>query len=255
MSKWIKCKKCGHEFSSALSHCPECSKRHLNAKVYMLSIMGLALCSVVLLGIFMGFFDKSKENDINNNAAAEKEPISTEESASQNASGENSPEQNGTSNEPSSSQGDGELNAPTSSEAAINNSHTETHYPIGTVVVDNCVYTTVPKFYLDYIYQNFGLSSSVTFEKFAYELSDEDRESGYTEIIRNDDGSATKVLPYSKITPVTADRLTNAFSYISHMVLERSTTRTILLDFEFSFCLKSEMMHVQTTQMVHVQIR
>ena len=54
MAKWVKCKSCGHEFSSSLSKCPECSKSRMNFKTvigWIIAVTGLAFMAI---GIWRG---------------------------------------------------------------------------------------------------------------------------------------------------------------------------------------------------------
>ena len=168
MAKWINCKECGHEFSSSLSHCPECGKRRLTAKTALGGIFGTAFAVLVVIGMIMGFSDNGKTDTV----SKEGSNITSEEK----------------------------------DESAS--------YPLGTVVKNGKAYSTVPKYFLEYLFDVFDVEGEMSFNEFAYSLKDEDKDYGYTDVIKNKDGSATLVLPESKLSDMAAKRLTTSKQYI-----------------------------------------
>ncbi len=223
MEKWITCKECGHEFSASMSRCPECGKWRLTTKTAIGSLLGVAFLAVVIFGIVAGFSGNSDQNI--KTTSGENSSITSSDSSESNESFASSLQTNQETNSAESIISDTEVtdnsskqNKPlTESSSSDNSSENDTSaisYPVGTTIKNNLVYTTVPKFYLDYLYTSFGIDAEMSFDKFAYSLKAEDKEYGYTECIRNTNGNATLVLPWSKLNDMTVKRLTKAVKYI-----------------------------------------
>lgn len=59
MAKWITCKSCGHEYSSKLGRCPECSRRTPLQLRHIFAIAGAAVvCIAAVAGFVLGLQDK-----------------------------------------------------------------------------------------------------------------------------------------------------------------------------------------------------
>lgn len=235
MAKWVKCKSCGHEFSSSLSKCPECSKSRMNFKTAIGWIFGILFCAVIAVGLFLGFSDKggetpdkktetvsseseSKKKEDNSSKTETDESKKEEESASEK---EFESEKTETKAEPS----DKEQDTPSSNEIV---SQEEKNYPIGTIIKNDLVYTTVPKYYLEYVYNAFGLKlTGIEFEKFAYDLDDDDKAFGISEIIKNPNGSATAVLSWSKLNDMKVKMLTESLKYIKDTENRKYITKIV----------------------------
>ncbi len=230
MAKWINCKQCGHEFSSAISRCPECGKWRLTAKTAFGSLLGTAFLSFVAVGMILGFTDDGNGNiatasGTNSNITSSDKTESNDEASafeshSQSSSVDSSEESS--SGKPESTPASSKISKPVSSadsSSSIPTTSTQStpavvSYPVGTIIKNNLVYTTVPKFYLSYVYTAFSVNTKMSFDEFAYSLKDEDKAYGYTEVIRNSNGDATLVLPWSKLNDVTVKKLTESVKYI-----------------------------------------
>lgn len=223
MEKWINCKDCGHEFSSKLSKCPECGKAHITLKSLATSLCIIALVLASGIGIILGVMDKETKVPVINEDGSSA-VISSEEK--QNTEQESKDEETSSKDKNSSvsyskTQQVSEPKKDTSSVKDTADSKQELvvkerNYPVGTRLEEDCYYTTVPKYYLDYLYKLYFMENKeMSFDEFAYTLSDEDKKSGYTGVIRNPNGAATMVLPYDKKSSVQVEQFTGLLEYIA----------------------------------------
>ncbi len=224
MAKWIKCRECGHEFSSTISRCPNCYKWRLTSKALWSSIVGGMFCAVIIVGMVLGFSDKgviptaNKQANSSEPTYAEKAQVSSEQGLVSEYKEESSKEtltnfsRKESSTVKNSDVSENKTSVVSGTEKPKN--ETEVKYPIGTTIKNGFVYTTVPKFYLDYLYKNY-IGDAMSFDEFAYTLLDEDKEYGYERAFKNDDGSATKVLPFNKLQESGSKRLVAAREFIN----------------------------------------
>jgi len=223
MGKWINCKNCGHEYHSSLNRCPECSTATPSFKNIAYIICTVLLCIVVGIGIYSGFTDDKIKSQ------TESKPISasvTEKTSSQNTSSKTPSSNEDTSNnsktstsqrtEASSKKDTSSVKAEKPSSSLVSDIHSvissvpsstqssadstgkdqTSTFPIGTVLEKNFAYTTLPKYYLEATYSiSAALGYKGSFEDFAYKISDDQKAYGFTEIIKNSDGSATIAMP------------------------------------------------------------
>ena len=225
MAKWIKCKECGHEFSSNISRCPNCYKWRLTAKALWGSVLGGMFCIVVVVGMILGFSDKGKistadkqsDTDTSNVTSHKVNASSTQSYISEykEESGKQTPANSSKGEDSTVKNSDASENTSTvTSDTEIPKNEAEIKYPIGTTIKNGFVYTTVPKFYLDYLYKNY-IGDAMSFDEFAYTLLDEDKKYGYDRAFKNEDGSATKVLSWNKLQDSGAKRLSAALDFIN----------------------------------------
>lgn len=186
MGKWIKCKKCGHEYFSTLSKCPNCSSVTVNFKLVSSILSFVAVLTVAVIGIILGFGSESdnKLETVNSNSSVADDSINskTEDEDETESKREESSNISSASKESESSEKENNVALKIGAQR----------------VGDNC-YITVPKTYLKSVYDLFALKDSgVDFDEFAYTLSSDDKSAGFTEAKKNSDGSATKIIPYGK---------------------------------------------------------
>lgn len=194
MSKWITCKNCSHEYHSSLPRCPKCSKNTPSLKNIATIISIAALCVVVVVGLILGITDKGTVDTVSSNS----KPTSASESK---------PDSNNSANKESNdnSSFDKPVSSASSQGSSQNNSvskpqSTEKIPTIGTKLIGNYYYSTLPKYYLDYSYRVYkAFYPNVSFEDYAYKLHDEQKSIGTEEIIKNADGSATHKIHKNKI--------------------------------------------------------
>lgn len=202
MAKWITCKKCSREYHSSLSRCPQCNAITPSFKNFAAVLVGLILCVVVIVGYVLGFTDKeistpkqkdttSKTNSVQvSNNTENQEDIPSTDNSSDN-SGANS-QQNVSSETQSATPS-------VSQESQV--TETVSFPEIGTKIIGDYAYTTLPKYYLDYSYKIYkSFYPETSFEDYAYKLSDEQKANHTIEIIKNADGSATHKSPKNKLS-------------------------------------------------------
>ena len=225
MAKWINCKNCGHEYLSSLNRCPECSTPTPSFKKVISVAVAALFCALVIVGIVLGFRDNkiktapdsskpvlassNDSSDISSSSSENEKDESSSSSKNDNSSSKKNETasskkdiSSAVSQKPSSSVISGIHNIVSSLPSSADNTSSDiTQEPsektvIGTVLKNKFAYTTVPEYYLRYLYSIMEAMGEVgSFEDFAYKLSDEDINYGFTEIKKNADGSATLVMP------------------------------------------------------------
>lgn len=226
--KWINCKNCGHEFSSKLSKCPECGRIHLTVKALITSICIIALVVASGIGIVLGVMDKE-----NFAPTIQEDNSLTETTSNEENTGEKDNKKEGVSSHSTSSSKNENSSVSSSKTQQVSEPKKDTssikdttisdeelvvkerNYPVGTRLEGDCYYTTIPKCFLDFVY---NLSNEQgDFDEFAYTLSSEDKKAGFQKIYRNPNGAATFVLPYNKKSSVTVEWLTGMLEYIAEI--------------------------------------
>ena len=232
MAKWVNCKECGHEFSSALSKCPECGKRRINFKTAISAVIGTLFCTVIVVGLVISFSDKGSDNFEDNfstvssqkeDSKKDKKPLNSEKTELEsNVSVESNQESSSKEEKLIENQEESKIE----SENEEVSEQKEENYPIGTIIKNDLVYTTVPKYYLEYLYNAFGIElAGMSFEEFAYELDDTDKAYGFSRVIKNTNGNATTVLSWSKLTEMKVKMLTEALKYIKDTENQKYITK------------------------------
>ena len=232
MARWINCKECGHEFSSSLSKCPECGKRRLNLKTSISAIIGILFCAAIAVGLVISFSDTGSDDSsgkISTVESSQKETEEKDEKTLNSQKEETEPKESATSKTESKKENNGEKPTAEPENEDEKEEITEQkaeNYPIGTIIKNDLVYTTVPKYYLEYVYNTFGLSlAGMEFEEFAYELDDDDKAYGFSRVIKNTNGNATTVLSWSKLTEMKVKMLTEALKYIKDTENQKFITK------------------------------
>lgn len=197
MAKWITCKSCGHEYSSKLGRCPECSRRTPLQLRHIFAIAGAAaVCIAAVAGFVLGLQDKPEVGTVS--ARVKGFESSDEIKASK-------PEPQVSVGELDSSFNSSSSKVNTSSKAKIssqNTSKTESKpkppEPSQSsvispkndlneiVVVEELVYVTLKKEFVDMI-----IEIAPEEKDSLLEITEEDRAIGITEVKQNTDGSIT----------------------------------------------------------------
>ena len=178
MAKWIKCKKCGHEYMNSIKRCPQCyEKAPLDMGKVIIAVLALLLVAAIAVGI--GLWQGG-----NGGAEGSSSNVTTAAGGNTTTSSVSS-EKTSTSSEPSSvPQSSSE--APVSSEIMTYKQPTDSD---GNVRVgsDGTVYITMPEWLLLLVEPDFD-----------YQLTDtEKNEYNFTGIKKNSDGSATYSIGYN----------------------------------------------------------
>ena len=203
MGKWIKCKKCSHEYHSSLPRCPECGNTTITLKGIVGIIAIVLFCLIVIAGIILGLNDdgiKTKPTDEQSASSSDVTPADSS-SSTDTQSNSSTNEETDTSTPSVSSNTSSSSNNTVSTQQSGGDSTDITLPSIGTKTIGDYAYTTIPKYYLDYsykIYKNFYPETS--FNDYAYKLNDEQKANHTIEIIKNNDGSATHKAPKAKLS-------------------------------------------------------
>ena len=227
MSKWIHCRKCGHEYSSQLSRCPECSCVTVNFKLVSSIVASVAVLGVAVTGFVMGLNDNGQDK-----IAISSESSTVSKVTEKNESGKND---SSTKSDSTSSKfdidailSDIEKTAESSSvktssaekhdtSESSNSEPTQAEYTpeTGTEMLGDSYYITLPEYYLKYVYQISNLEKSgISFESYAYELDDEAKSQGFTSAKKNSDGSATRTITYNKYHAYLTDFIVSMNKYV-----------------------------------------
>lgn len=226
MEKWIKCRKCEHEYSSKLSRCPNCSCVTVNFNLIISVIVCLMVAVAAVIAVVSAFGDKSAiktaESDISSvieSSSAVTALVSEDQESSYSSKFSASSNKNGTTSSSKASQKASSVSTVSSYEeklqSQVSSSASSNKYKIGTELFGDNYYITVPLNFLRAVYDNFGLESEgIKFDEFAYSLSDEDKAAGFTLAIKNADGSATKMISYNKYGKFITDYAVETMKFV-----------------------------------------
>lgn len=217
MGKWINCKKCGHQYHSSLSKCPECGCSSITFKK-ILSFVGLAVSlAVVTVGIAFGFLDKGTQKEPvfdqsssvsftdESDIESKLQDTSKNEVVKQPTTSENSSDESVSSKEETVSKGEsGEQSKPAQN---ISTNELPIKPTVGTVLKDGKAYVTVPEYYLRAMHKVLSVAGEIDFEEFAYSMTEEEKQNGGLYIVKNADGSATSVLTEAYYVKLFAESL------------------------------------------------
>ena len=210
MSKWINCRKCGHEYSSQLSHCPQCSCFTVNLKFISTIAVCIAVVGIAVAGFAIGLRDKSGEDLISN------EQTSSNTSENKQTSFSDSKTEGTQSGSKTEVDVDAQISSvgsiTVSSSVIAETSSTETssketqsvspvtHTPkVGTELWGDLYYITLPEYYLRSVYSLFGLEATgISFDEYAYQLDEEAKTKGFSTAKKNADGSSTRTIGNNK---------------------------------------------------------
>lgn len=178
MSKWIHCKHCGHEYRNTLKRCPKCqSLTPVRFKTLLGGLLSVAVAVAVIVGLILGFTEKSDPNGSSSDLAALSPSVQSGFQSSLNSPST-------VSNSSSSKQEDDPVGPqPTASQ-----------YPQPTdrdgnikVLSDGTVQITIPQWLLLLVEPDFN-----------YQLTEQEKtEYKFTGITKNSDGSATYSVGYN----------------------------------------------------------
>lgn len=204
MGKWIICKKCGHEYHSSLSKCPECGKATFTFKTALTILGSVLLIGGVAFGIISGFADNEpKKISVSSQESSLSEAKGNDSASSENTESiqkedEKEPDVSNNSSTHSNSSKNETVFSAESSSSQVSQTQSTPELPIkptiGTVLKDGKAYVTVSEKYLRDIYGILSQAFDMDFEEFAYSMSDEEKADGGLYIVKNSDGSATSVL-------------------------------------------------------------
>lgn len=213
MSRWIHCRKCNYEYSSQLSRCPQCSCVTINFKLVSSLVAFVVVLTVAVIGFVMGLNDNTPNNKIE--AVSENSSVTDKASDKKSPSNSKNKDKGKSEDKKQKSTIDNVLKdleekvEVTSSEEKKESKeetvNTDTHstpvykYKIGTEMLGDIYYITLPEYYLRYVYELSNLQDSgISFESYAYELDDEAKEAGFISVCKNSDGSATRAITSGK---------------------------------------------------------
>lgn len=186
MGKWIKCKRCSHEYDSSIKRCPECyEKAPIDIKTVVGVVAAAVVALVVIIGLVLGFTDKEDGG---------KESSGTPTSSTASVSSVNaSSTESSSSEEKVSSSSKKDTAAETSSEKNGGNTSTVTYRKPtdsdGNIKVgdDGIVHITIPEWLLLLVEPDFD-----------YTLTDKEKnELNFLGVTKNSDGSATYDIGYN----------------------------------------------------------
>ena len=225
MEKWIKCRKCEHEYSSKLSRCPNCSCVTVNFNLIISVIIGLLVLTVAIIAVVSAFGDKSQ--NVSESSAVTNSQISSiksesvaknEESSvsSKNSSVSQIKETAVSSKAPQKVSSDSTVSSKEEKpQSQVSSTAPTNKYKVGTVLQGDNYYVTVPLNFLKAVYDNFDLKKEgINFDEFAYSLSDEDKAAGFTLAIKNADGSATKMISYNRYGQFLTDYTVETMKFV-----------------------------------------
>lgn len=202
MSKWINCRKCGHEYNNSLSRCPNCSTITLSSKSVLSIVIVILICLGACIGIVLGFTEDNPPSD-------KTEPSSSDKTVSSNVSSTASSNIPSSTNfsKPASSTPQSSSSKPSSSSSQQN--ETVNLPKIGSKKIGDFYYTTLPKYYLEDWYEitKAVMGYTETFDTFAYSFTEKEKDLGFTQKLKNSDGSVTYKMPENKFTKLVADKL------------------------------------------------
>ncbi len=217
MGKWINCKRCGHEYSSSLSRCPNCNRITLNFKLISSIALSVAVVGVAVTGFIIGLNDKSDKitavsEDVSfteNSSLTEKDEDVSSDAVSDNKA-EASVNSIKDTSFVASQVKDNTANVSSSSQES---KPTQIKTPkIGTEFLGDFYYITLPKYYLSAVYEMFSIQETgMGFNEYAYELDEDAKKTGFISAEQNSDGSATRCIGENKyrayLTDLTAELL------------------------------------------------
>ncbi len=228
--RWINCKKCGHKYSSQLGRCPECSAVTINFKLISSIVLSVSVLGIVILGIVLGLTDNGTNKiDVSSKDSSQVSKAETTSKTDSVIQKENSSEESSSKFDINSILNDIQSSSSNNSSQKENNSsvynaskesnsektQASYKYKIGTEMLGDMYYITMPEYFLRYLYKLSGLENSgKAFEDFAYTLTDEDKQAGFTKIYKNSDGSATKAITINKYNAYITDYTKNILEYI-----------------------------------------
>ena len=231
MGKWITCKKCGHEYYNSLSRCPECSSRSPIKLRNIVYLTGAAVvCTVAAVGIVLGIKDRPEPEAASSGAKVIgfESFVSGSESAFADASSNNEPQV------PSEAESLRERNASSKTQApASEKSITESKTGSASFyssasenvmsssgtgkndaeTVGEKVYVTIEKEIADFL-----RSTADDEEEALFEITEEDRAYGITDVKENADGSVTVAFEksgYEKFTSELKNTVSESFSQLA----------------------------------------